>query len=461
MCGLIGIAGPAADALTPENAEAFVGQVAHRGPDGWGLAAGDGWRLGHTRLAIQDLTAAGSQPFVVEDLTLTFNGEIWNANALEVGQRETSSDTEVVAKLLQRHGEHALEDLDGMWALAWHDGQELRLARDRYGKVPLYYATDGASLYWASEYQALPQSLRGAPVPPGHVLAVDTATGSARAYPWATEEQLAIGPPATPETVRALLRKGVAERLVGDRSIAFMLSGGLDSSLILALAREHYSGSELVAYTAVLDPESRDLAAARWVAEHFGVPLVEVPVPVPTEETIAAAVAAVEIPMKAQVEIALAHLPVMEQIAADGHAVCLSGEAADELFGGYGGMQIKAAKADDDGYREIKRAAVEKMSRGNFSRVNKVGMAYGVECRLPFMQSDLVALALEATKADSPPGKKLLKAAASGLVPDRIIRRPKETFQGSVGTASAAASFGGVAHYNALARNRFGYLPKE
>ena len=273
-------------------------------------------------------------------------------------------------------------------------------------------------------------------------------------------EDVSLGIEATPEIVLALLRQGVRERLVGDRSIAFMLSGGLDSSLILALACEALGAGNITAYTAILDPDSRDLTAARWVAGEYGVDLVEVPVPPPSPEAIRSAVEVVVIPMKAQVEIALAHLPVMAQIAADGHAVCLSGEAADELFGGYGGMQIKASKTDDEEYRAIKRSAVEKMSRGNFPRVNKVGMRYGVECRLPFMQRDLVTLALDASKEASPPGKKLLKQAASGIVPDRIIRRQKETFQGGVGTAAAAARFGGVSHYNAEARDRFGFIPK-
>jgi asparagine synthase (glutamine-hydrolysing) len=221
--------------------------------------------------------------------------------------------------------------------------------------------------------------------------------------------------------------------------------------------------SNLTCYTAVFDPASKDLQAARWVAKEYGVELVEVPVPEPNEERVRAAVRAVEIPMKAQVEIALAHLPLMEAVAKDGHAVCLSGEAADELFGGYGGMQIKAASADDEGYRAIKRYAVRKMSRGNFPRVNKVGMAHGIEARLPFMQTDLVDLALAATKEQSPPGKKLLKAAALEIgVPAQIVNRTKETFQGGAGINDAALAAGyGVTNYNQIARDLLGFAPKE
>lgn len=464
MCGLIGLAGPGADRYDEDATADMVQLMEHRGPDSQGWVTGDCYILGHTRLAIQDLSAAAKQPFEWESITLTYNGELWNAREINVGPRFTTSDTEVVCKALDHYGVNALSHFDGMWALAWHDESDglIRLARDRWGKVPLYWATDGSTVYWASEYKGLPGGLEGHPVAPGHVMTIQPELGWVMEdVPWHLAEPMTVSDP-DPETVAALLRKGVRERLVGDRSIAFMLSGGLDSTLILALAAQLYHG-RLVAYTAVLDPASDDLAAARWVADHYGVELVEVPVPVPTDHEIEGAIRAIEIPMKAQVEIALAHLPVMEQVAKDGHAVCLSGEAADELFGGYGNMQIQASKTDDEGYRAIKFAAVDKMSRGNFPRVNKVGMAYGVECRLPFMQSELVELALNASKAESPPGKKLLKAAAKGIVPDRIIKRPKQTFQGGVGTAAAVAAqmASPTVHYNDIARATFGFLPRS
>lgn len=449
MCGLIGLAGPAVPAYIPR-VEEMLSRLHHRGPDGSGAAIGPDYILGHTRLAVQDLSQAAAQPYRAGGVTLTYNGELWNAGTLDVGERETIGDTEVVAKMLDLHGIAALDAFDGMWAMAWEKDGEILLARDRWGKVPLYYATQAGSLFWASERHALPRDLQAQPVPPGGLLTA--FGGQVEVSTWVPPQTPSMGLEATPEIVLALLRQGVRERLVGDRSIAFMLSGGLDSSLILALACEVIGPRNVTTYTAVLDPASPDLAAARWVADHYGVELIEVPVPLPTLQTITEAVRVIESPMKTQVEIALAHLPVMDQVAADGHAVCLSGEAADELFGGYGGMQIKASSADDEGYRAIKRAAVQKMARGNFPRVNKVGMRYGVECRLPFMQSDLVTLALDADKAASPPGKRLLRAAAAGLVPDRIIRRPKLTFQGAVGTSSAAAPLGGVTLYNQLYR---------
>lgn len=165
--------------------------------------------------------------------------------------------------------------------------------------------------------------------------------------------------------------------------------------------------------------------------------------------------------MKAQVEIALGCLPLARAIASDGFRVVLSGEAADEVFGGYGGMAIKAARADDAGWQEIRQAQVEKMARGNFVRLNKVFMAAGVEARVPFMERELVERALATGKAGCPPGKGLLKAAARGLLPDRVIDQTKRTFQGGAGLDDAARVVSaGVVEYNRIARELFNYLPR-
>ena len=465
MCGLIGGAGPGV--LSRFQPLEAVESIRHRGPDGSGFAIEDDCWLGHTRLAIQDLSNAAACPFDEGEIVLTYNGELWNADEIPVtGAFKTHGDTEVVAKALDQTTDlpATLRALDGMFAMAWFDKREgvIRLTRDRWGKIPLYWAEDGNSVYWASEYHALPVEVRdrARAVPPGMLLEIVPGWGGIMSTTiWSQEPDEVVEP--TVPNVLDLLRQGVRERLIGDRPIAYLLSGGLDSTMILHLACE--AGADTTCYTAVYDPKSSDLLWARRVADTYGVTLVEVPVPQPTEETVKAAVAAVEIPMKAQVEIALAHLPLMEAVSKDGFAVCLSGEAADELFGGYGGMQIKASGASDEAYGRIKRQAVQKMARGNFPRVNKVGMAHGVEARLPFMQTDLVELALAATKEQSPPGKKLLKAAALQLgVDPRIVSRTKETFQGGVGIADAAREegFGPIA-YNQMARDLLGFLPKE
>jgi asparagine synthase (glutamine-hydrolysing) len=352
-------------------------------------------------------------------------------------------------------GATGLNRIHGMFACAWHDERTgTWLARDRFGKIPLYAQRTATGHWrWASEVKALPPGVPAVSVRPGHAVHVDSGSVTR----WVEPDPPG---PADANTVLAMLRDGVRDRLLSDRPVCFLLSGGLDSSLVLALARELHP--DPVAYTAVYDTRSDDLAAARRIASHLSVKLIEVPIPEPTVDALRAAVRTIETPMKAQVEITLANLPLARAIASDGFRVALSGEAADELFGGYGNLCRAAASADDAGWRALRRASVEKMARGNFMRVNKVFMAAGVEARLPFMHRPLVATALAAGLGECPPGKRLLKRAAQGILPDWVARRPKDTFQGGTGVAAAAAKLiaNPVRFYNAEARRVFGYLPK-
>ena len=450
MCGIIGSYGIQLDRQTALSA------IAHRGPDGAGWQVIEATTLGHTRLAIQDTSDAAAQPFSFGPVTLTYNGEAYNVAELRAdlgGAWSTTGDTEALAALLARDGAAGLDRVHGMFACAWHDQRTgTWLARDRFGKIPLYAVRTDRGWLWASERKALPVGVPAVAVAPGTAVHVDTGQVSR----WATADP---AEPADPAAVLSHLRAGIRSRLLSDRPVCFLISGGLDSSLILTLARELHPNP--VAYTAVYDPRSADLSAARRLCADLDVQLLEVPVPAPTAASVREALRVIETPMKAQVEITLANLPLAHAIAADGFRVALSGEAADELFGGYGSLCRAAAGTDDEGWRALRRAQVDKMGRGNFMRVNKVFMAAGVEARLPFMHRPLVALALAAGLAECPPGKGLLKSAARGIIPDWVIRRPKDTFQGGTGIAAAASKLASspVRFYNAEARKAFGYLP--
>lgn len=435
MCGLFGtFERPDIDVA------ARLELLAHRGPDGSGVVSAGPAVHGHVRLALVDLTAASDQPFRHAGAVLSFNGEIWNWRAvrrdLETLGRifRTNGDTEVLAQALDQWGVEALPRLEGMFAFAWSstDGRHI-LARDRYGKIPLYVAKRGAGFIWTSERKALMRDEQAIALPPGTILDLTTAR-MVRWYDVPTER------PGDNRPLIHMLEAGVAARLNADAPVCCLISGGLDSALILAHAINLATrGREIVAYTAKLDADTEDLKSARRITDHFGVKLIEVPVPAPTGESLAEAVRTIEIPSKAQVEIAAMCIPLASAIASDGFKACLSGEAADELFGGYGSMCIKGASADDAGWRDIRIGQLAKMARGNFIRCNKVFMAHGVECRLPFMERALVEAVLTMTKDECPPNKKALKAAASGLIPDWVIKRPKDTFQGGAGMIDAAA----------------------
>lgn len=430
MCGLLGTFNrPDVDVA------ARLELIAHRGPDGSGVVSCGPAVHGHVRLALVDLTSASAQPYRHGSAVLSFNGEIWNwrevRRDLEALGRtfRSNGDTEVLAQALDQWGTDALPRLEGMFAFAWSSGDSHLLVRDRFGKVPLYVNRRGDGFVWSSERKGLGLTLPAIALPPGAIL--DLTTG--HVTQWYTL-------PDRSDDNRPLidiLEAGVLKRLDADAPVCCLISGGLDSSLILNKACA--TGREVVAYTAKLENDTPDLKAARSLCTLYGIKLVEVPVPWPTAASLSAAVASIEIPSKAQVEIAAMCLPLAQAIASDGFKACLSGEGADELFGGYGSMCIKGSSADDAGWRDIRVAQLAKMARGNFVRCNKVFMAHGVECRLPFMERALVEVTLAMTKAECPPGKKALKAAAQGVVPDWIIRRPKDTFQGGAGMINAAA----------------------
>jgi asparagine synthase (glutamine-hydrolysing) len=182
-----------------------------------------------------------------------------------------------------------------------------------------------------------------------------------------------------------------------------------------------------------------------------------------TEDAILRAIRTIEIPSKAQIEIASLCIPLAETIYREGFRACLSGEAADEIFGGYGNFCIQAAKQPDSVVRKLRLKSLCTMARGNFIRCNKAFMAHGVECRLPFMEDGLVESAIQLGTSDSPTGKGLLKEALRGVVPDWIIKRQKDTFQGGAGATRAFEKMftSPVRFYNAEARRIFGYLPKN
>lgn len=463
MCGIAG---------STECADPWVGgaldAIEHRGPDGRGLTFVDNGTHGHVRLAIQDPNPRSDQPFVYGQTTLSYVGECWNWRALrerlEAEGREfrTEGDTEVVAAALDAWGWRALQQIEGMFALAWTDGRgETRLARDRFGKVPLYTLSSqdlfNQGVRWASERRAFGRdAAKALPVPPGAVLRVpDMQT---RAY-YLLDSRVAPNGRTPPERVRAHLEAGVEARLQADVPVCCLISGGLDSAAILALVKQRMP--DVVAYVACCGGASEDLHAARAVAADLGVELREVHVPWPNEEDVVAAVNAIEIPMKAQVEIATLCLPLARAIQRDGFKVVLSGEGADEVFGGYGNTQRHAVS--DAEWIAAREYQVAKMARGNFLRVNKVFMAHGVEARLPFLERPLVEYVLGLGLEDCPPKKRLLKEAVRDLVPDLAVTREKQTFQGSAGvTGYLDDLFAGqqIKVYNEMARDLFGGIPR-
>ncbi|WP_413808138.1 asparagine synthetase B family protein [Streptomyces sp. OE57] len=445
MCGIIAATGHV-------DLTAAVGALAHRGPDAAAVVQEPGVTLGHTRLAIQDPGARSDQPYRDGPVTLVYNGELFNAprvralvEAADPGRTwSTTGDTEVVAAALAVLGpEVALPELDGMYGLVWTDQRRpgvLHAARDRHGEVPLHVHRALPFLV-ASEikaFRALGRRCGKAvvDVSPGEWWELYPAGGLTRH----TYHQLTATP--TPEltretaapALRRALARAVDRRVIADVPVCALLSGGIDSAAIVAELVRHHPG--LTTYTAVLDPRSADLRHARETAEALGVQLVEVPVTPPTADDLTHALAVIEQPYKAQVEIAWPCLALAAAMRADGYRVTYSGEGSDELWASYG-FAYRGIKAS--GWYGYRRDLIAAQAVRNFPRVNKAFMSSSVEGRLPFLDPDLVTLALSmpvdvVRDADTPAGRKaVLSAAYADQLPASVTRRGKVAFQDGLG----------------------------
>jgi asparagine synthase (glutamine-hydrolysing) len=445
MCGIVGGLG--------EPNEAALDAIAHRGPDGRATIASGPFWLGSVRLAILDPTPRSDQPFRRGDLLLVYNGELWNHAELRAElERQgelfhTSGDTEVFAAAIKFWGIDALPRMQGMFAAAWtRDGSDiLHLVRDRHGEVPLHASVGAGRFAFASELKAFramglhPGSYTW--VEPGEIWTV-MPQGYARARWYDVPPTGAAGASSPPEArarVRRAVEKGSLERTVADVPVCTLLSGGIDSAVVAAHAVAMFP--RLVAYTAVMNPRSPDLRAAREVAEHLGLELVEVQVPAPTADDLASVVRAIEMPHKAQVEIGWACMQLAERMASDGFKVTFSGEGSDELWASYGFAYHGIKQHGWDAYR---RRLFREQHRKNFARCNKVFMARGVECRLPFLGTEIVELALRLPQELVQDGrarpKAVLQDSHRDLLPARIVTRTKLAFQDGLGLKPACAA---------------------
>lgn len=443
MCGLVAAAGrldlgPAVTAL------------AHRGPDASAVTGSGDCTLGHVRLAIQDPASRSDQPYRDGPVLLAYNGELFNAGAVrrmveraDPGRAwQTSGDTEVVAAALAVLGPAAaLPAFDGMFALVWTDDREpgtLHAARDRHGEIPLHVHRARPVLY-ASELKAFTAlGRRCGPavldVGPGEWWRTEAASGATSRKAYRT---LAAHPAdwtldnAVPALAGALER-AVHRRAIADVPVCSLLSGGIDSAAIALELKRHYP--DLVCYTARLDPKSRDLRCARETAEMIGAKLVEVDILPPTADDLARTVAQVEMDYKAQVEIAWPCLALAAAIRSDGFKVTYTGEGSDELWASYGFAYHGLAKS---GWFTYRRDLIAAQARRNFPRVNKAFMAHGVEGRLPFLDPDVVDLALSLPKHAVQDGKArpkaVLQRAYAGRLPASVTTRPKVAFQDGLG----------------------------
>ncbi|MGZ8830696.1 MAG: asparagine synthase (glutamine-hydrolyzing) [Thermoanaerobaculia bacterium] len=369
MCGISAIAGfrePVFNAAL----ERMVACLSHRGPDASGSAMLAGCNLGHTRLSVIDLSA-GAQPMADASgrYWITFNGEIYNYRELreELVSRghpfRTQSDTEVLLRGFAEWGTGLLDRLRGMFAFAIWDSVEQRLfaARDLFGEKPLYYATTpGGLLLLASEIKAITASQllktsidpvsvdaylafgyvppdrtihrQVQTLPPGHYLVWQNGQAAVSAYWRPRLETRGISLQEAAEELRRLLRRAVERQMIADVPVGAFLSGGLDSSTIVALMQEH-SALPVKTFSVGFGSNINELPYAREVADRYGTEHHEIDLGEPDVATLIQRMSLVYDEPFADSSNIPTYL--LSEYARRWVKVVLSGDGGDELFGGY------------------------------------------------------------------------------------------------------------------------------
>ncbi len=468
MCGIVTILG-----LDPSRSDApalrrqalaLSRKIRHRGPDWSGIFSDERAILAHERLSIVDVEH-GAQPLVDRQTgtVLAVNGEIYNHQALRHGlarphEFQTRSDCEVILYLYDEQSPREfLNRMNGIFGFVLYDParQTYLIARDPIGVIPLYVGWDRHEhLYVASEMKALAGHCeRIREFPPGHFyLGHEAERGFQRYYEpaWAAPDHVPAGE-YDANALRAALEGAVHRQLMCDVPYGVLISGGVDSSLVASIAAKYRDGRvedgdagpswwpRIHSFAVGLDG-APDLAPARRVAEAIGAIHHEIHFTV--QEGLDALSDVIYHLETFDITTIRASTPMylmMRKIRAMGIKMVLSGEGADEIFGGY----LYFHKAPDGA--ELHAESVRKLQKLHLydcARANKAGAAWGVEVRVPFLDREFLDVAMAMNPDHKLPRnaprprpieKYPLRHAFTGAIPDEVLWRQKEQFSDGVG----------------------------
>jgi asparagine synthase (glutamine-hydrolysing) len=458
MCGIVcafDLKQPA-EALRPQLLE-MSRVVRHRGPDWSGIFASEKAILAHERLAIVD-PASGKQPLLSPDgdLVLAANGEIYNHRELRrkfEGRYafRTESDCEVILALYQEKGPAFLDELNGIFGFAIYDTRtdSYLIARDHMGIIPLYIGWDRfGTFYVASELKALEGTCTKIELfPPGHYLSSETP-GFQRWYSrdWKSYDAVKENPTDI-AALRKALEDAVHRQLMSDVPYGVLLSGGLDSSITSAVAKKYALKRiesddqadawwpQLHSFSVGLEG-SPDLAAARKVAAHIGTVHHEIKFTIQEGlDAIRDVIYHLETYDITTVRASTPMYLMARVIKSMGIKMVLSGEGADELFGGY--LYFHKAPAARDFHEETVRK-LDKLHMYDCLRANKSLAAWGIEGRVPFLDKEFMDVAMRLNPQDkmitsSRMEKWVLRKAFEDYLPESVAWRQKEQFSDGVG----------------------------
>ena len=458
MCGIVAIFN--IQEQTPElrqKALRMSQKIRHRGPDWSGIYCGGSAILAHERLSIVD-PESGKQPLFSPDKkqVLAVNGEIYNHQAIrrqyaDKYQFQTGSDCEVILALYREKGIHFLEDISGIFAFALYDAEkdEFLIARDPIGVIPLYIGYDSeGKVYVASELKALEGNCdRYEPFLPGHYYS--SREGIMTRYyqrDWMQYEKVKDND-ARVEEVRNALMDSVKRQLMSDVPYGVLLSGGLDSSVISAIA-EKFSENRIedddntrawwprLHSFAVGLKGAPDLEKAKMVADHIGTVHHEINYTIQEGlDAIRDVIYFIETYDVTTVRASTPMYLLARVIKSMGIKMVLSGEGADEIFGGY--LYFHKAPNAKAFHEETVRK-LSKLYLYDCLRANKSLSAWGVEGRVPFLDKEFLDVAMRLNpEAKMCPGKtmekRIVREAFADMLPEEVAWRQKEQFSDGVG----------------------------
>ena len=446
MCGILAIIGKGKDeSLVQELSK----RMSHRGPDESDLhVTENGHILSHERLSIVDLHT-GKQPIQgTYSAWMIHNGEIYNHQKLRDGilkdhKFRTTSDSEVIVHLYEKFGYDFCDMLDGMFAFVVVDGDDFIAGRDPLGIKPLYYGLDERGrMYFASEMKAIADQCKTfSTFPPGHYYTQET--GFVKYYQQKWEDETLAVEELDLKAIRETLSESVRKRLMSDVPIGVLLSGGLDSSLTSSIASRYMKdmGKTLHSFSIGLDAEAPDAKAARKVAEFLGTQHHEIHFTIEQGiEILDKLIWHLETYDVTSVRASTPMYFLSKAITDMGIKVVLSGEGADEVFGGY--LYFRNAPSVEDFQKEtIER--VQKLFTADLLRADKSTMAHGLEARVPFLDKAFLELAIKVKPEEKMPStydgiekyilRKAFDTPEQPYLPDEVLWRQKEQFSDGVG----------------------------
>jgi len=444
------------DELRPQVLE-MSKKIRHRGPDWSGIYSDDKAILAHERLAIVD-PASGKQPLFSEDkkLILAANGEIYNHRELRkqfkgIYNFQTESDCEIILALYQKKGVDFIDDMNGIFGFAIYDAEkdEYFVARDHMGIIPLYIGWDKhGTFYVASELKALEGFCTKIELfPPGHYLSSkDGEFVKWYKRDW-TEYDAVKDNETSIKAIKDALEAAVHRQLMSDVPYGVLLSGGLDSSVTSAIAKKYAEmrvesddtqaawWPQLHSFSVGLEG-SPDLAAAKLVADHIGTVHHEIKFTIQEGlDAIRDVIYNLETYDITTIRASTPMYLMARVIKSMGIKMVLSGEGADELFGGY--LYFHKAPNAKEFHEETVRK-LSKLHMYDCLRANKSLAAWGIEGRVPFLDKEFMDVAMRINPQDKMINgermeKWVVRKAFEDMLPKSVAWRQKEQFSDGVG----------------------------